>query len=254
MKKLMKFLVRNIPRQTLIKFSFLFSKLISVFYIGNKVECPICESKFRKFLPWGNKGAENRLCPNCLSLERHRLIWLYLKNKTDFFTASLKVLHVAPEQPFYKRFRALKNLDYTTADLDSPIADIKVDIMNMQFEDNTYDVFICNHVLEHVDNDIHAMKEIHRILKPGGWAILQVPINFNSKETYEDPSITDPKEREKHFGQYDHLRYHGLDYGDRLRKGGFTVVEEDYVNEFPPDIIERYRLQKEEILYLCKKI
>ena len=253
MKKIMKFLVRNIPRQTLIKFSFLFSKLISVFYIGNKVECPICESKFRKFLPWGNKGAENRLCPNCLSLERHRLIWLYLKNKTDFFSANLKVLHVAPEQPFYKRFKALKNLDYTTADLDSPIADIKVDIMNMQFEDNTYDVFICNHVLEHVDDDIHAMKEIHRILKPCGWAILQVPINFDSKETYEDPGIADPKEREKHFGQYDHLRYHGLDYGDRLRKGGFTVVEEDYVNEFPSEIIKRYRLQKEEILYLCKK-
>ncbi len=249
----MKFLVRNIPRQTLIKFSFVFSKLISVFYIGNNVECPICGSKFRKFLPWGNKGDENRLCPNCLSLERHRLIWLYLNNKTDFFRANLKVLHIAPEQPFYKRFRALKNLNYTTADLDSPIADIKVDIMNMEFEDNSYDVFICNHVLEHVDDDIHAMKEIHRILKPGGWAILQVPINYELQETYEDKSITDPKEREKHFGQYDHVRFHGLDYGERLKKGGFDVIEEDYVNEFPPEIAERYRLQKNEILYLCKK-
>lgn len=254
MRKLMKYLVRNIPRQTLIRFSFIFSKIIAIFYVGNKVNCPICESNFRKFLPWGNKGVSNRLCPNCLSLERHRLLWLYLKNKTNFFSDNLKVLHIAPEQPFIKRFRALKNLDYITADIDSPIADIKVDIMDIQFDDNIYDVIICNHVLEHVDNDITAMKEIFRVLKKGGWSILQVPINPNLNETFEDPSITDPLEREKHFGQYDHVRFHGLDYPRRLEKAGFNVFSDEYINTFNAETIERHRLPEGEIIYLCKKM
>jgi SAM-dependent methyltransferase len=255
MRRFMKWLVRNIPRQTLLKFSYAFSSIIALFYRGNNVECPICSNKFRKFLPFGNDGADNRLCPSCLSLERHRLLWLYLKNKTDFFSAKLKVMHVAPEQPFIKRFRKLENLDYTTADLDSPLADIKMDIMDIQFSDHTFDVFICNHVLEHVPDDIHAMKEIYRILKPGGWAILQVPLNPDFEETYEDSSITDPKEREKHFGQYDHVRYHGKDYPDRLRSAGFEVTEDQTYFELSEELRERYRLYKkgEEITFIAKK-
>ncbi len=253
MKKIIRFFVRNIPRPTLIKLSGIFSFIIRPFYWGNKVECPICENKFRKFLPYGSKAGENRLCPVCLSLERHRLIFLYLKNHSDFFTKNNIVLHIAPEQPFRKIFKKQNNLDYTTADLVSPIADLHFDIMNIPLEDNTYDWVICNHVLEHVENDIEAMKEILRILKPEAKAILQVPINYEYSETHEDLSITDPKEREKIFGQYDHLRWHGLDYPERLKKAGFEVENFDIKEILPDETIQKYRLDPKEILFIAIK-
>lgn len=251
----MKFLARKVPRQTLIKFSYAFSWMVLPFFKGKNVYCPICKRDFKKFLAYGQAGSDNRLCPKCLSLERHRLLWLFLKEKTNFFTANLKVLHIAPEQPFLKRFKSLENLDYTTGDLDSPIADIKVDIMKMDFPDNTFDVFICNHVLEHVDNDIEAMKEIRRVLKPEGWAILLVPINPDFDVTYEDKSITTPEDREKHFGQYDHLRWHGKDYPKRLEQAGFRVNQDKLFFELSEEKRNKYRLYKkgEEIIYQCFK-
>ncbi|MBN1250805.1 MAG: class I SAM-dependent methyltransferase [Bacteroidales bacterium] len=253
MKKIITFLVRKIPRPILIKFSFLFSKIISVFYFGNKVECPVCGNHFRKFLPYGNIGSDNRLCPSCLSLERHRLLWIYLKEKTGFFTDKLDVLHIAPEQPYYKKFEKLKNLNYTTADIVSPIAKVKMDIKEMPFNDNSFDVLLCNHVLEHIDDELKATKEINRVLKPDGWAILQVPIDLNLEKTYEDFSITDPKEREKHFGQYDHVRQYGKDYSQRLERSGLKVTEVNFIDSFTEEQIERYRFDKSEIIYLCKK-
>ncbi|MFN8254418.1 MAG: class I SAM-dependent methyltransferase [Bacteroidales bacterium] len=253
MKSIIRFLVRKIPRPVLIKFSFLFSRIMGFFYRGNNVECPVCEGTFRKFLPYGTHGVDNRLCPKCLSLERHRLIWLFLNQKTDFFKASLKVLHIAPEQPFLKKFRALKNLNYTTADLVSPIADVKMDIRKMPFDDNSFDVLICNHVLEHIDDEEKATKEIYRVLKPGGWAILQVPMDYNLEITYENPEIVSRAEREKHFGQYDHVRLYGKDYAKRLEKSGLTVTPDPLVMEMEPSLAERYRLDKNELVYLCKK-
>lgn len=253
MKKLMTFLVRFIPRPILIKFSFAFSKIVQLFYRGNAVTCPVCENSFSKFLPYGNQGKDNRLCPNCLSLERHRLLWLYLKHETNFFDENHKMLHIAPEQPFIKRFKKLKNLDYITADIESPIADIKMDIRNIPFEDNIFDIIFCNHVLEHIDDDNKAMTEMLRVLRPGGWIILQVPIERDRAITYEDFSITDPKEREKHFGQYDHVRVYGTDYKQRLLAAGFEVIEDDFVNDFSDEEIERYRLDKSEFIYHCYK-
>lgn len=253
MRRLMKFLVRNIPRPILIRFSYFFAKLIMPFYKGNQVECPICEHQFKKLLPYGNKGATNRLCPSCLSLERHRLLWLYLRDSTDFFKDKYKVLHIAPEQTFLKRFKALNNLDYTTADLVSPIADIHFDVMQIPLEDNSFDVVICNHVLEHVKNDITAMKEIFRILKPRGWAILQVPINTKFETTYEDESIITSKEREKAFGQYDHVRWHGNDYQKRLEKAGFKVETFKAANQYDNLLQNKYRLDSTEILFINRK-
>jgi len=253
MRSIIKFLVRKVPRPFLIKFSYIFSRIISVFYLGNNVECPVCKGHFRKFLPYGNQGIDNRLCPKCLSLERHRLIWLFLNQKTEFFKAPLKVLHIAPEQPFLERFKSLKNLKYTTADLLSPIADVKMDIREMPFDDNSYDALICNHVLEHIDDELKATKEIYRVLKPGGWAILQVPLDTALDETFEDYSITSPKEREKHFGQYDHVRLYGKDYAQRLEKSGLKVFPDKLVEEIGEELADRYRLDKTELLYFCKK-
>lgn len=255
MKQLISLITKIFPRQILIRLSYVFSFFVKPFYIGDKVECPVCGRHFRKFLPYGyGKAMDNRLCPNCLSLERHRLLWLYLKEKTNFFTASLKVLHFAPEQPFLKRFRALKNLDYTTADIDSPIADLRLDVTAIDLPDDTYDVVICNHVLEHVADASKAFSEIKRILKPGGWAILMVPINPDV-DTFEDPSVTDPKERQRLFGQYDHVRQFGRDYADVLAKAGFKVEADRLYYEIPESQRNRMNLARrgEELVYRVMK-
>lgn len=254
MKNIIKFLVRRIPRPLLIKLSLIFRIPVSLFYRGNKHKCTVCEKEFRKFLPYGNKGADNRLCPYCLSLERHRLLWLYFNKKTNIFTDKISLLHIAPEQPFIKKFKNSKNLRYVTADLESPIADIKTDIRNLVFSDNEFDFVICNHVLEHIDLEQQAIKEIIRVLKPGGKAILQVPIDYERSETFEDLTITDRRERERIFGQYDHVRVYGKDYPERLRMAGFEVIEDNFINSFSPEEIEKFRFDKNEIIYLCNKI
>lgn len=206
-------------------------------------------------MPYGrNPARENALCYSCLSLERHRLMWLYLRERTDFFSAPLKVLHIAPELCFIERFERMKNLEYITADLESPLAKVKMDIHNIPFGENEFDVAICNHVMEHVEDDIKAMSEIRRVLKKGGWAIIQSPIiGWQNDETFEDPSITDPGEREKVFGQNDHVRLYGQDYPERLRKAGFKVTEDDFVKTLPVETVQLHALPAEEIIYFCEK-
>lgn len=255
MKKLYKYLLRVIPRPWLIRLSYIFRIFAPLVYKGNKVECPVCEKSFRKFLSYGSKVAhrEGVLCPYDLTLERHRLMWLYLKNQTDFFTAPKKVMHIAPEQCFLDLFKKQKNLDYTTGDLVSPIADIHFDLHDIPLEANQYDVIFCNHVLEHVTDDHKCMTELFRIMKPGGWGIFQVPIDYTRSETYEDASITDPEEREKHFWQYDHVRLYGLDYPEKLRAAGFEVNPFDYHQFFPEEKVKRMRLHPDEIIYVVSK-
>ncbi len=251
---LFKTILNTIPRPILIKSSYLVRPIIALFLKGNTFTDPIDGKSFRKFLSYGYEiQRPNVLSPSTLSLERHRLLWLYLKNETDFFTAHKKVLHFAPEQCFLKRFKALKNLNYTTTDLESPIADVKADICNLPFADNSYDIIFCNHVLEHIPDDTKAMQELYRVLKKGGMAILQIPQDISRTTTFEDDSITDKKERAKIFGQYDHVRIYGRDYFDKLRAIGFTVDEVDYTSSLSEKEIEKYCLQKGEILPVCYK-
>jgi len=221
---------------------------------GDRYQDPIDGKSFKKFLPYGYENQrENVLSPSTLSLERHRLLWLYLKHETSFFKDNIKVLHFAPEQAFYKRFRNLKNLDYTTTDLNSPLADVKADICNLPFKENEYDFILCNHVLEHIPNDTKAMQELFRVLKPGGTAILQIPQELDRAETFHDDTITDPKERAKIFGQYDHVRVYGRDYFDKLRSVGFRVIEEDYTSKLSEAEIDKYRIAQGEIIPVCYK-
>ena len=249
MKTIFKFFLNIIPRPFLIRLSYLARPILALFLKGNKFTDPIDGKSFRSFLPYGyGTQRPNVLSPSTLSLERHRLLWLYLKNETKFFSKNLKVLHFAPEQCFLKRFRTLKNLNYITTDLLSPIADVKADICNLPFRDNSYDIILCNHVLEHIPDDTKAMQELYRVMKPGGYGIFQIPQDLNLDTTFEDNTITDKAERAKIFGQYDHVRVYGRDYFDKLRSIGFKVEEVDYTVQLSVAEIEKYRLAKGEII------
>jgi SAM-dependent methyltransferase len=255
MQRLFKFFLNLFPRTLLIRLSYAVRPFVAFFLKGSRYEDPIDGKSYRKFLPYGYENVrENVLAPGTLSLERHRLCWLYLKNETSLFSEPHKVLHFAPEQAFLKRFRKMKHLDYTTTDLNSPIADVKADICDLPFDDNSYDFIICNHVLEHIPDDTKAMKELYRVLAPGGTAILQVPYDKNRETTFEDNSITDPKERRKIFGQYDHVRVYGMDYFKTLASVGFSVDAVNYTAALSDEMIDRYRLAKGELVPVCKKL
>jgi SAM-dependent methyltransferase len=220
---------------------------------ANAVHCPCCGGFFPGFIAGGPVLRAKACCPRCGSLERHRLLWLYLQEKTDFFKRQLSVLHVAPESIFQEQFRKLPNLDYISADIASPLAMVKMDITDIQFPDNTFDVILCNHVLEHIPDDRRAMEEIFRVLKPGGWAILQVPIDMKRETTYEDPSITDPEERRRHFGQDDHVRWYGRDYEERLAATGFAVSVNNFASGLPTETVRSCGILPQEEIYHCGK-
>ena len=254
MKKLFKIILNTIPRPLLIRISYIARPVLAFFLKGNTFTDPIDGKGFRSFLPYGYGNQRNNvLSPSTLSLERHRLLWLYLKGETDFFSAEKSVLHFAPEQCFLKRFKKLKHINYTTTDLESPIADVKADICDLPFEDDSYDVILCNHVLEHIPDDTKAMQELFRVLKPGGYGVFQIPQDLSRDKTFEDNTITDRKERAKIFGQYDHVRVYGRDYFDKLRSIGFKVDEVDYTSSLSEEDVTKYCLAKGEIIPVVYK-
>ncbi len=254
MRSVAKFILNAIPRPWLINLSILLRPFIYILFKGSRFTDPIDGRSYRKFLPYGyGKPRLNALSPGTLSLERHRQMWLYLQNETDFFQKKYKVLHVAPEQAFISRFKKLDNLDYLSTDLFSPIVDVRADVTNLPFQDESFDVIFCNHVLEHIVDDQQAMRELYRVLRKGGWGILQVPIKTSLEKTYEDFSITDKNERRKHFGQYDHVRWYGKDYFDRLERAGFSVEALYYSKKFSKEQREKYGLLENEILPVVRK-
>ena len=254
MKKLFKIILNTIPRPILIQLSYVARPILALLLKGNRFTDPIDGKSFSQFLPYGYESQRNNvLSPSTLSLERHRLLWLYLQNETDFFTVPKKVLHFAPEQAFYNLFKKQKNLDYTTTDLYSPLADVKADICNLPFDDNLYDLILCNHVLEHIPDDTKAMQELYRVLKPGGMGIFQIPQDLNRATTFSDNAIVDQKERAKIFGQYDHVRIYGRDYFQKLRNIGFTVIEENYTTKISSELVKKYCLADGEIIPVCYK-
>lgn len=260
MKRLVRFLLNSVPRRYVQRVADKLLPLAGLFYAGRRIECPVCGSHFRRLMPYGYVDVrENALCPRCLSLERHRLLWLWLRRETDLFSGGEppRLLHIAPEvclmKPLRKLYRAAgRTADYVTADLESPLADVKLDVQAIPFGEGSFDVVICNHILEHVADDRLAMRELHRILKDGGWGIVLSPADRTLEHTFEDDSITDPAERTRIFGQYDHRRNYGRDYADRLREAGFDVEENDYLLAFTPEEQVRYALRSE-IIYIVRK-
>lgn len=247
-------MLNTVPRPWLIRLSYWVRPILAFLLRGRGFVDPIDGKSYRMFLPYGyGKQRTNVLAPGTLSLERHRLLWLYLQRESDFFSAKRRLLHFAPEQAFYQRFKKMPQLDYVTTDLHSPLADVKADICQLPFEDNSFDMILCNHVLEHIPDDQKAMQELYRVLKPGGLGIFQIPQDRSRATTFQDDSITEPKERAAIFGQYDHVRVYGMDYFDRLSQVGFQVKAVDYTAQFSEEEIQKYGLAAGELLPVCSK-
>ena len=256
MNMIYKFLINKLPRPLLIRLSYPFKLIAPLLFKGDRVECPVCGGKFSRFLSYGSNVAhrENVLCPKDLTLERHRLMWLYLRDHSNFFsTEKIDLLHIAPEQCFHSRFKKQANLNYLTGDLVSPIADLHFDLHHIPLEDCSFDVIFCNHVLEHVENASQCLSELYRVMKFGGWGIMQVPQDLKLDKTLEDPNITSASDREKFYRQKDHVRLFGTDYPEWLQNAGFHVREFRMSECYTQAQIERFRLPKDEILYIVGK-
>jgi SAM-dependent methyltransferase len=215
-------------------------------FAGTGVECPVCGGEFRSFEPYhGRAGAR---CPRCLSLERHRLLWLYLEHETNFLTEPAACLHVAPEPALRERLRELPRLDYVSVDLNPGWpADLVADVTDLPFDAASFDLVICNHVLEHVSDDACALAEVHRVLRPGGRALMLHPIEDERPATFEDPAATSGRERRRLFGQRDHVRIYGGDFYERLARAGFEVDRVRYAEALSDDEIRRYGAADEEL-------
>lgn len=219
-----------------------------------RYHCPICGNWAHEFLPATPEPRPNCVCPNCGSRERHRLTWLFLERKTTLFDGQPRqMLHIAAERATARQLQALPGLNYLTADLANPTAMVKMDIMDIHYPDASFDVILCSHVLEHVDDDRQALREFYRVLRPGGWAVLLVPISVDM--TFEDPSITDPALRKRLFGHPQHVRQYGLDFADRVREAGFAVQVVRPSDVAPARELARYAiLPGEWPLFYCTKL
>lgn len=225
---------------------------------GSNVHCPICEKDFITFLPFGLKPRPNALCPNCASLERTRLVWKYMQSIPGFFEQEKVLLHIAPEAKLFTKFKASSKIKYHPADkfeegYDYPSGTENMDITQIDYPDNTFDFILCSHVLEHISEDIKAMSELHRVLKPSGLGILQVPLDKKLEKTIEDPAINTPEDREKHYGHWDHMRQYGLDYKERLESAGFKVKVDDFLRTFSEDDKFKFGFPADEDIYVVSK-
>ncbi len=259
MKQLIKILLNLFPRSFLQRVAGWAVPVVGLLYIGKGKECPLCGCRRRKFLPYGYVSPrENALCPNCLALERHRLLWLWLLRESDLGRGAValpRLLHIAPEVALMRKFRKMYSSQpdrYITADLESPLADMHFDVQQIPMGDGEVDTIICNHILEHVEDDSKALRELYRILRPNGWAVILSPVDLEREHTFEDDTITDPKERARIFGQYDHRRIYGRDYVERLAAVGFEVYDIPYKEEFSQKEQELYALPDEH-LYVVRK-
>jgi SAM-dependent methyltransferase len=211
-------------------------------------------------MPVGKPVRFNAICPNCYTVERHRLLWFFLfSRKNNLLTNGMRLLHIAPERVFFKKFKQQKKIFYFPADkfmprYKYPKGTKNIDICQIDYPDNFFDAILCIHVLEHIYDDKQAMQELYRVLKPDGWAILQVPVDYSKSDTFEDSSIVNPDEREKYFGQYDHLRLYGKDYPQRLEQVGFKVDGIDFGSTFSEQEKQKFGFDnKDRIIYLCTK-
>jgi len=217
---------------------------------GDRVKCPICERGFDHFKPYWNRA--DALCWRCGSHERHRALWMFLQGRPDLLPPGTRLLHFAPEWGLERRLRAWPGMEYVNADLDAEGVDLHLDITKLDLPPASFDAIICSHVLEHVEEDQLAMRELRRVLKPGGWAIVMVPIDHGRQETYEDPGITTPEERLAAYWQHDHLRLYAPDIAGRLSEAGFTVERNNVHEEVGAELAIHFGLLSVDDVFLCR--
>ena len=246
-------LLKALPQILLDKFEIYFRHFFALFFRGNNAYCPICEMNFKKFIPLNYQAVDtNYLCPRCGSAQRQRLLWLYLSARCLILSDHPVLLHLSPRSCLVHKLRSIRNLTYVTSDYEKKTMDRQFDLRNIQEQNDTYDIIVCYHIMEHIQEDIKAMREIYRILKPGGVALFQVP--FWDKDTFENPEIRTSEDRRVAFGQGDHVRIYGYDdFTLRLSKSGFTVTPVRYAGQLGPQICRKYVLNEDEIIFACHK-
>jgi hypothetical protein len=231
---------------------FVLRRLRLVIYRGTRVECPCCGGRFSRFMP-GLSHRDTRVCPRCGAQERHRALWLYMRERTDLFTRPrLSILHWAPEYALQRSLGELPNAAYVSADLQGHEAMQHMDMTDVPFKDGAFDLIVCVHVLEHVPDDRQAMREMVRVLRPGGVAMLLVPIVLE-QPTLEDPAIVTPAARKDAYWQEDHVRLYGSDFPARLEEEGFSVTVDGWVRGLDAATLERYGLFPMEDIYVAAK-
>ncbi len=251
-KKIYKTILNEKQRNHLYYFLFRFR---AKKYGGNEVECPICDNHFSQFLTYGNVPRAQALCPRCNSLERNRVMWLYLQKEWKIKERQAKILHFAPEIGIEKQMKKMTNLTYIGADLNPQLADYQMDICQIPNNDNEYDLILCAHVLGHVPDEGKAIREMKRVLKTDGLAIIMTVIDMKNPKTHESSAAKTPAEKLENYGESDLVRLHGLDFGDRLAAQGFKVDRLDYRLIFSESEQKKYGLGQgaREVLYLCRK-
>jgi SAM-dependent methyltransferase len=216
---------------------------------GHRVSCPLCGHEFAEFAP--DRGRADALCWRCGSHERHRAQWLLFQRRPELLGRAASLLHFAPEFSLRRRLAQISHLRYVTADLDQPGVDLQLDLTRLALPGASFDAVICSHVLEHVPDDRAAMRELCRIVAPGGWCLVMVPLDLSREATYEDPGLSTPAERRRAFGQHDHVRFYAPDIRARLADAGFEVEWIRPLEEFGPAALDRHRLLAFDHMFLC---
>jgi SAM-dependent methyltransferase len=217
---------------------------------GDTVFCPVCERSFDRFKDDWNRP--NALCWRCGAHERHRALWLLLARRPELLAGARTLLHLAPEWALRHRLERIEHLRYVTADLEQPDVDLHLDLTAMEVPDASFDAVICSHVLEHIDDDRVAMRELRRITAPDGWCLVMVPLDISRERTYENPSIVSAQERELAFWQDDHVRLYAPDIADRLAVAGFSVERIRPLEEFGAAVVRGCRLLEADDMWLCR--
>lgn len=225
-------------------------------------ECPICGYKGINFIPFQDIIHKEVMCPVCYSHERHRAVWLYLNQRDELLKDGNKILHFAPEMLFKDLFSS-SNMEYHAVDKNPGLyscADEVVDIQDIPYDDDYFDLIICAHVLEHVPDDKKALSELYRVLKPKGTVLILVPMNgisydlpYDELKTLENEEYNTPELRKKYYGQEDHLRLYGADFKEKILDSGFELLSDDFIKSLGRDAIERYALVRNEKIYECTK-
>jgi SAM-dependent methyltransferase len=218
---------------------------------GTAVECPLCGGRYSAFKPAWNRA--NAICWRCGAHERHRAIWVHLQRHPELLAEAGSLLHFAPEYCLERRLRAVPGLRYVTADLDPALGELELDVTALALADGAFDAILCSHVLEHVPDDAAAMRELHRVVAPGGWVLVMVPIDHGRDRTYEDPAVVTPQERVEAYWQADHVRLYARDIAGRLERAGFEVARATPAAEAGPRAAARHGLLVEEDVFLCRR-